>query len=249
MNTMIVKDMEITLELNGTITSVIGPTNSGKTTLAKKICNKVDNSDIFIDDISIKEYDYTFLRNNVVVVLDDNHFRCDYVAEELYYYIDKLGYRVDEISKKIEVLAKYFKITKYLDHRIDMLTLENKMLVKILAYLIINPKIFVVDNLVSYLNKTSKNLLFKYIKENNITFLNITSDTDELLLSDNVVVMNNFKAVICSNVKSVIEGNSILPYMGIKLPFIVDLSQNLILYNVVDKVYSDSRKLVDKIWN
>lgn len=76
----------------------------------------------------------------------------------------------------------------------------------------------------------------------------MTNNSEELLFSQGVVVLNNLKAVISTDVKSVLKGNSILPYMGIKLPFIVDLSQNLILYNVVDKVYFDNRKLVDKLW-
>lgn len=248
MNTLIIKDMDITIELNGCITAMIGTSNSGKTTFAKKLCNKLDNRDIYIDDLSIKDYDITFLKNNIVVCLDDNNFNCDFVAEELYYYLDKLGYRVDEATKMIEAIAKYFKITDILDSRIDMLYLEDKMLVKILSYLIIKPKIFVIDNLTSYLKKSSKALIYKYIKDKGISFINIVSDANELLSCDNVVVMNNFKAVLCGTVKSVLDGNSILPYMGIKLPFVVDLSQNLILYNVVNKVYTDSGKLVNKLW-
>ena len=45
-----------------------------------------------------------------------------------------------------------------------------------------------------------------------------------------------------------IDNNSIIPYMGIRLPFAVDLSQNLILHNVIDKLYLDKDKLVNKIW-
>ena len=248
MNTMIVKDMGININLCGCVTGIIGPTNSGKTTLAKKICNKLDNKDIFIDDVCIKEYDISFLKNNIVVCLDDNSFNCDYVAEELYFNIDKLGYRVDEISKFIESIAKYFKVTNILDHRIDMLYMEDKMLIKILSYLIINPKVFVLDNLIGYLSKNNQKLLYKYMKDNNIAFINIISDANQLLNCDDVVIMNNYKAVMCGPVKSVLDGNSILPYMGIKLPFAVDLSNNLILYNVVDKVFIDSGKLVKKIW-
>ena len=229
-------------------TNVIGPSNSGKTTLLKKLCNMIDNSDVFIDDVSIKEYDITFLKNNLVVVLDDNNFACEYVAEELFFYLDKLGYRIDEITKKIDVIAKYFKISDILDQRIDLLTLNLRVLVKILSFLIIDPKIIGIDNLLLYLDKQHINLIFKYVKEKNISLINITTDSEFLLYGEDIVVLNNFKAIICGNVNSVLEGNSILPYIGIKLPFIIDLSHNLMLYGVVDKVMNDSRKMVDKIW-
>ena len=247
MNTIVVKDMDVSIQL-GVITNVIGPSNSGKTTLLKKLCNMIDNSDVFIDDVSIKEYDITFLKNNLVVVLDDNNFACEYVAEELFFYLDKLGYRIDEITKKIDVIAKYFKISDILDQRIDLLTLNLRVLVKILSFLIIEPKIIGIDNLLLYLDKQHINLIFKYVKEKNISLINITTDSEFLLYGEDIVVLNNFKAIICGNVNSVLEGNSILPYIGIKLPFIIDLSHNLMLYGVVDKVMNDSRKMVDKIW-
>ena len=114
--------------------------------------------------------------------------------------------------------------------------------------MLLSPKGFIVDNLLSYLKEDKRKLLLKYLKEKEISFINITTDAEEILFSDVVVVINNFKSVISGSPKSILEGNSILPYMGIKLPFIVDLSHNLILYNVVDKIYCDNRKLVDKLW-
>ncbi len=248
MNVLEVRDMNISIELNGTITSVIGPTSSGKTFLLKKLCNIYPNRDIFIDDVNIKEYDLNFLRNNIVVVFNDNHYNCEYVAEELYFYLDKLGYRVDEITKKIEMIAKYFKINDLLSMRIDNITTDYRILVKILSFLIIKPKIIAIDNLFGYLTKEMKSSIIRYIKNHNITLINVTNDTEELLLGDSVIIMHEGKALLSSSTKSALEGNSILPYLGLRLPFLVDMSHNLMLYGLVDKIYYDKRKLVDKIW-
>lgn len=248
MNILEVKSMNVTIELNGFMTSVIGPTNSGKTTLLKKLCHILPNSDIFIDGVSIKEYDVTFLKNNVVVVFDDNEFNSEYVSEELYFNLHDLGYRLDEINKKIEAIASYFKITNLLDREIRSLTMEERILIKILSYLIIKPKVFAMDNLFGYLDNKYVKSILKFIRENNITLINVTTYSSDLLLGDNVVVMNNYKSLMCTKVSNVLDGNSILPYMGIKLPFIIDLSHNLILYGLIDKLYFDERKLVDKLW-
>lgn len=248
MNSLVVKNMDVNIELNGTITTIIGPKNSGKTYLLKKIINVVNNDDVYLDEVSIKEYDITFLKNNICVVMDDNNFKCDIVSEELCYYLYELGYRIDEISRKVDYFSRHFKIDKILSCRIENLPVEHKILVKILSLLIIDPKIIGIDNLMGYLSTSSINQLFKYIKDKNINLINVVSNSDLLLMSDNVVVLSNYKSVMSGEVKSLVQGNSILPYMGIKLPFVVDLSQNLILYGVVDKVMTDSRKLVDKIW-
>ena len=248
MDKLVVKKMDVNIELNGLITAVIGPTNSGKTTLLKKLCNKIDNSDIFIDDINIKEYDITFLRNNLVCVLDDDIHYTDTVTDELFFHLNELGYSPSEITSKVENILKYFKMEKLAHEYLDSLYMEDRMMVKILSYLIINPKVFAIDDLMSYLDDKRIDKILDYIKENNITLIYVTTNTEFLLKADNVVVMNNFKSIMNSNVQSVLNGNSILPYIGLKLPFIVDLSQNLILYDLIDKVMTDDGKLVSKLW-
>jgi len=39
-----------------------------------------------------------------------------------------------------------------------------------------------------------------------------------------------------------------LEKLGFNLPFIVKLSHNLMLYDILDKVYFDEREVIDKIW-
>ena len=36
--------------------------------------------------------------------------------------------------------------------------------------------------------------------------------------------------------------------IGIELPFIVDLSNKLSAYNMIDKIYFDMEEMVDDIW-
>ena len=248
MEKLVVKRMDVDIELNGLVTAVIGPTNSGKTTLLKKLCNKIDNTDINIDNKNISEYDVKFLKNNIVCVLDDDIHYTDYVSDELAFHLHELGYRYDEINTKITSILRYFKMEKLEHESLDNLYLEDRMMVKILSYLIIKPEVFAIDDLLSYLDDKRIDKILSYLKENNISLICVTTNLEFLLKSDNVVVMNNFKSIMNSNVQSVLNGNSILPYIGLKLPFIVDLSQNLILYDLIDKVYTEDGKLVSKLW-
>lgn len=39
-----------------------------------------------------------------------------------------------------------------------------------------------------------------------------------------------------------------LEKLGFNLPFIVKLSHNLMLYDLLDKVYFDSGEVIDKLW-
>lgn len=248
MEKLSIKSMSIDIDLTLPVTCVIGPTNSGKTYFLKKLINVIPNHDVYLDDILISEYDITYLKNNIVVVLDDDTFKCEYVAEELHYYLSKLGYRIDEITNKINELAKFFKISSLLSERIDLLTIEKRILIKILALLIIKPQIFGIDNLLGYLNETDKKNLLTFCVSNKITLINCTNNGEDLLISDKVLLLNDMKTIFYGDKKELLNGNTILPYIGINLPFTAEMSQNLVLYGIINKVYLDEKKLVDKIW-
>ena len=164
MNTLQVKNMDINVDLNNVV-AIIGPANSGKTYLLKKLCNIISNEDIYLDDICIHDYDVSFLKNNVCVVLDDNIYNTHYVYQELEYYLKQLNYTNSEIKERVNEIASYFKINEYLDYRIEELTVEYKMLVKILSLLIIKPQLIAIDNIICYLSDALTKALFKYIKK------------------------------------------------------------------------------------
>lgn len=248
MEKLSIKSMSIDIDLTLPVTCVLGPTNSGKTYFLKKLINVIPNHDVYLDDILISEYDITYLKNNIVVVLDDDTFKCEYVAEELHYYLSKLGYRIDEITNKINELAKFFRISSLLSERIDLLTIEKRILIKILALLIIKPQIFGIDNLLGYLNETDKKNLLTFCVSNKITLINCTNNGEDLLISDKVLLLNDMKTIFYGDKKELLNGNTILPYIGINLPFTAEMSQNLVLYGIINKVYLDEKKLVDKIW-
>ena len=45
-----------------------------------------------------------------------------------------------------------------------------------------------------------------------------------------------------------LEDENLLTKKGIKLPFIIDLSHKLKLYNLINEVVFDMDEMVDKIW-
>ena len=248
METLVVKSMDINIELNGKITNVIGPTNSGKTVFLKKLINVIPNKDIYIDNKCIKEYDINYLKHNIAVCLNDENFYTPFVYDELSYHLASLNYSSKEIVDKVKKIIDHFSLEDYSKERIDKLPLNIRMLVKILSYLIIEPSIFGIDNIMIYLDDVDKENLFKYIKRKKISLINVISDLDDIPYGDRILIMNHFKGIVYGDNKIILEDNSIIPYLGIRLPFAVDLSQNLILYNVVDKLYLDKDKLVNKIW-
>lgn len=248
MKSLSIDSMDLHLDLGAKIISVIGPNNSGKSYMLKKLINIIDNNDVFIDNQCIKRYSVNYLKRAICVVLDNYNFETDNVYSELRYYLELLNVEEVEINKRIDQIANVFKIENILNKSIHELNINNQVLIKILSLIIIKPKLLGLDNLLVYLSIVDRNRLLKFIKTNEIILIYTTTDSNELKYSNKVIVLNELKCVHTDTPDNIVQGNSILPYLGIKLPFTSELSQNLMLYDLIDEVILDERKLVDNIW-
>lgn len=101
------------------------------------------------------------------------------------------------------------------------------------------------------LNASDKKLIFKvlkeYQKEYKLTIILITHDLEDTLLSDNILVLDKGKIVMYDTKEKIYQDEK-LEKLGFNLPFIVKLSHNLMLYDLLDKVYFDSGEVMDKLW-
>ena len=117
--------------------------------------------------------------------------------------------------------------------------------------LIHKPKILLLDESIYKLNASDKKLIFKvlkeYQKEYKLTIILITHDLEDTLLSDNILVLDRGKIVMYDTKEKIYQDEK-LEKLGFNLPFIVKLSHNLMLYDLLDKVYFDSGEVMDKLW-
>ena len=121
----------------------------------------------------------------------------------------------------------------------------------IASALIHKPKILLLDESIYKLNASDKKLIFKvlkeYQKEYKLTIILITHDLEDTLLSDNILALDKGKIVVYDTKEKIYQDEK-LEKLGFNLPFIVKLSHNLMLYDLLDKVYFDSGEVMDKLW-
>lgn len=242
-----IKDIGLNLNLLP-FTNIIGLPGSGKTTILKMLINQVYNPNVYLDDKRLTDYDIWFLKHNIAVCLNDFNFKTAYVKEELLYYQDKLGIDRNISFANIEKFAKFFNIAELLDSPIIYLTIYEKAFIKILSLLIINPTILGIDDLMTYLDNSLKLKIIKYAKENKINIINITTDKEELLLGEYVVIIEKFKVIAYDKVATILNDEKLLTSAGMKPPFIAELSTGLNYYDLLKKKYFDSKSLVGAIW-
>ena len=100
-----------------------------------------------------------------------------------------------------------------------------------------------------YLSKEEKSELLEILKKRNVSFVNITSNVEDVIYSDYVIVYDDDKRVLEGNKEMVLRNEKLLKRLGYGIPFVVDLSIQLNYYDIFDTVYYDMDKLTEALWN
>lgn len=247
------KDFNLEIE-ESSFVSIIGMNGSGKSTLAKILIGlyKAEGY-ITIDGYLLNEQFIKKIRRvfSVCFANSETHFIGETVRDDLVFSLENLGYFHDEMTTLIDIISKKLKLEDILDKEPSLLTESEKVKVAIASSLIHSPKILLLDETINKLTDTDKKLVFKllkeYQKEKKLTIILITHNLEETLFSDRIIVLENGK-IIKDDSKEEIYKNDYLERKGFELPFIVKLSQNLILYDLLDKVYFNENEVMNKLW-
>ena len=150
------------------------------------------------------------------------------------------------------VITDLFHLTDILYEEPANLTNSTKQKVAIASALIHKPKILLLDESLHQLTEKDKKIVFdaiNYYKKNyNLTIILITHNEEDTLSSDRIIVLNNQKIYLDGSVKDVYKEERKLKTLGINIPFIIKLSLNLNLYDLIDEIYLTDRALIDKLW-
>lgn len=160
-----------------------GKSGSGKTSICKLVGGIVDNIDdiqrkgqVLIRGIDISKLSIKDLVSNIGFVYQNpkNQFFTDNSTTELVLATENLGYSKDESLNRLEKLTKYFDISNLLDRNVLELSGGEKQIICIVASLMANPDIVILDEPTSNLDintiKKVRNILFK-LKEMGKTIL------------------------------------------------------------------------------
>ena len=246
MELLVFKKYGMKIRLNQ-VNAIIGPANSGKTTVFKLLANRVNNDSVYLDKKRLNDYKISFLKRNIMVVFEFDDFNTEYVKEELAYYLQKLGYDKELISSRVAEITHYFNIDDLVEYKIDYLNVEEKCFIKLLSFLICNPKVFGVDNLFSYLSNKKVELVMEYVSKNGISLIYTSTDAEKLIYANEIFVIDKFRCVK-SGAKGLIFKDKIVKDLKLSLPFMVELNEYLKDYELIDQEYDTVGKCVGALW-
>jgi len=239
------KNLDITIN-SGELIGIVGPIGSGKSIFLKMICGKIKNNYFYIDNKNVNYYSLNYKRNNIVCVFNDNIYKTNNVFEELKYYLNLL--KSNDINERVNEFIDYFRLKSIINLNFDELRIEDRLYIKLLSLLIINPSIFCIDDIFCYLSKSKKNIILNYIKENSITLLSVESNMDDLLIYDKILVLNKGKKEMFGKVSDVLKNEVLFNLLGLKLPFIYEINSLLKSYELITEDHLNDKDLVNFLW-
>ncbi len=252
---IIYNDLSFNIAEN-TITAILSPNNSGKSTLIKTLSGIIYhlNGNIVLNNVKLTKRNFKKYIRSVGVVLEDinRQFITTNVKDEIVFPLINLGYNKTIINKRLKSITKICEIDDILNKKIDDLSNYDKVKVLIATSIIHLPKLLLLDDPFRFLNvKDYKRILniLNNIKNNcNISTIFTTSQISSIVDLDNVIVLGNGRIIMQGNYKEIIKRDNELSKLGIEIPIMIDLSLKLQFYDLLDDIYYDVEGMVNKLW-
>lgn len=236
------------------ITSIIGANGSGKSTLIEILTGILEfKGQIEIDGVSLNKHNLKEIRKKIGVVFEskDSQFITETVMDEIAFVLENLNYNKKEIKKRVEKIAKILDIDDVLEVNPYSLNLNQQQLVHLACALVHEPKILILDETLCMLNPITLEKVLDLIKKLNkegMTIIIITHDIEHTLISDEILLLDSGKVILNDNRENIYKEEQILNKLGFKLPFMVELSNRLKFYDLIDKTIYDMKEMVEILW-
>ena len=189
------------------ITAIIGSNGSGKSLLAEIISTlrKPTSGKFIIDkneiDFKNEFLNYNALRFDIGIVLQnvDNHLFQDTVKEHILFQLTSYNYKVSD-KRVISSLKMVGLDDSYLDKKLNTLSNGEKYLVALAGVLSYNPKLIILDDPTSFIDKKSESSLIKLLRQikskYSKTILVVSSNTNFIhSIADYVYIISKGKIV------------------------------------------------------
>ena len=115
----------------------------------------------------------------------------------------------------------------------------------------INPDILLLDNPFPCFNRTEEENIYKLLRNlsnKGMTIIITTTNTEECLITDKVLIINKFKKIAFDKPTRILNDESLLKKNGLDMPFMMDLSSKLKTYGLIDKNINNPERMVDILW-
>jgi len=221
----------------GDFLGVVGPSESGKTTLACTIDGVVPHcidgdfyGSVKVDDMDTFEVGLTDISRVVGTVFQDIDAQMvsTVVEDEILFGLENFGFSPDEIERRLDDALAMLHIADLRMRDIASLSGGQKQRVALAAVLALRPRVLVLDEPTGALDPSASRRVFDILRDLNkqgITIVVIEQDIGLLAaFARHLAVMNEGRLVLQGTTRDVLCNADVLESIGVSLPRVVDLS-------------------------
>ncbi len=238
----------------GDYVTIIGHNGSGKSTLAKLIAGllPVKEGSITVDSLEVNEENIPLIRKRLGIVFQnpDNQFIGSTVRDDIAFGLENKQVPSDEMEAIVEEYAKKVGLTEYLNYEPQNLSGGQKQRVAIAGILAMSPAIIIFDEATSMLDpkgkKEIKQLMYDLAGGDDITIISITHDIEEVLQSDDCVVLSKGKLFMHDVPEKVFANAEKLRQIDLDVPFIENVRETFGKYKIKLKA-NDLKGMVEEL--
>lgn len=192
----------------GKLYAVVGPNASGKTTLCNILRGFVPHfyegkfsGEVLLNGADIKHMDLGELGKNIGFVFQNPFTQItgirDTVYDEVAYSLENLGVESEEIRQRVENVIERLGLEELRERKPYELSGGQRQRVAVASIMVMDPKIFILDEPTSQLDPYSSELIFsiiKQLKEEGITIILVEHKIDLIAeFADEVLALSGGK--------------------------------------------------------
>lgn len=196
-NEWVLKNVNFTVNAGETV-AIVGKTGSGKTSIVNLLNKFYDfqKGDIFIDGISIHEFNTSTLRSNIAVVLQDVFLFSDTIYNNI--TLGDTRFTLEEVEAASKAIGAHDFISKLPDgysfnvkERGGLLSAGQRQLISFIRAFLYNPKILILDEATANIDSESEQLIQNAIEKltNNRTSIIIAHRLATIQKANKIVVL------------------------------------------------------------
>jgi len=230
----ILQDCSFTINENESV-AIIGHNGSGKSTIAKLMNGLLfpQKGEIWINGKLLTEESVWEIRKEVGMVFQnpDNQFVGATVQDDVAFGMENRGVPREEMAKRIKASLEAVKMTEYELTEPHRLSGGQKQRVAIAGVIAVSPKVLILDEATVMLDPQGRIEIMETIthlqRQKKLSLITITHDLQEVIKVENVIVLNEGKIWTIGEPRDVLKHGKKLQEIGLDIPFISELSQEL----------------------
>ena len=213
---------------SGKYISIIGHNGSGKSTFAKLLIGLLEpkSGEIKAFGLEMNPQNVHEIRRKIGIVFQnpDNQFVGTTVRDDIAFGLENRCVPHEKMDSIINEFAQKVHMEQFLNKEPENLSGGQKQRVAIAGILALTPEVIIFDEATSMLDPKGKREVRECIdemrKENpNLSILSITHDLEEAFSSDEIIVLQEGKAIAAGKPENLLEKPEIFENCGLDLPF------------------------------